>query len=147
MGELIRKHDKGIHVKTAGTTWLEEVIGLAMAGGDALALARTIYARAYERQEELCGPYATVIDIDPSNLPQPDEVNSWGSDKFADTLRHIPGPPDYNPGFRQLVHVGYKGAAELGEAFLELVRTHSNIVGEQVTANIYERHICRLFNI
>ena len=34
MGELIQKHGKGIHVKTAGTTWLEEVIGLAMAGGD-----------------------------------------------------------------------------------------------------------------
>ena len=30
------KHDKGMHIKTASTTWLEEVIGLALAGGDAL---------------------------------------------------------------------------------------------------------------
>ena len=40
MGELIRKYDKGIHVKTAGTTWLEEVIGLAMSGGEALEMAK-----------------------------------------------------------------------------------------------------------
>lgn len=31
--KAIRKFDAGIHVKTAGTTWLEEVIGLAQAGG------------------------------------------------------------------------------------------------------------------
>jgi len=30
--ELIDKHGAGIHVKTAGTTWLEELIGLAEAG-------------------------------------------------------------------------------------------------------------------
>ena len=29
MGRLIRKYDTGIHIKTAGTTWLEENIGLA----------------------------------------------------------------------------------------------------------------------
>ena len=33
MAKVIKKYDKGIHVKTAGTTWLEEVIGLALAGG------------------------------------------------------------------------------------------------------------------
>ena len=27
LAEIIAKYDKGIHVKTAGTTWLEEVIG------------------------------------------------------------------------------------------------------------------------
>ena len=63
MGELIKKYDKGIHVKTAGTTWLEEVIGLAMAGGEALQMSKNIYSRAYERRDELCGPYATVIEL------------------------------------------------------------------------------------
>ncbi len=147
MGELIRKHDKGIHVKTAGTTWLEEVIGLAMAGGDALVMAKQIYANAYTRQEELCGPYATVIDIDPDTLPVPSEVDTWDGQKFADTLRNIPGHPDYHPGFRQLIHVGYKVAAELGDKFLQMVANHSKVVGEQVTTNIYNRHICRLFNL
>ncbi len=147
MGELIQKYDKGIHVKTAGTTWLEEVIGLALAGGEALEMAKTIYRRAYNRQEELCGPYATVIDIDPSTLPLPSEVDRWKGEKFAGTLRHVPGHPDYHAGFRQLIHVGYKVAAEMDDAFLEMVRRHSDIVAEQVVTNIYDRHIKRLFNI
>ena len=145
MGELIRKHDKGIHVKTAGTTWLEEVIGLAMSGGDALRMAKNIYSQAYARQKELSGPYSTVIDIDPESLPHPEEVDHWSSDKFAGTLRHVPSHPDYHPGFRQLIHVGYKVAAEMGEEFLEMVRNHKDVVAEQVTTNIFERHIKRLF--
>jgi len=147
MGELIRKHDSGIHVKTAGTTWLEEVIGLAMAGGEALDMAKKIYASAYRRQEELCGPYAAVIDIDPGSLPHPDEVNRWDEEKFAGTLRHIPDHPDYHPGFRQLIHVGYKVAAEMGEDFLDMVRRHREVVGKQVTENIYDRHLKRLFDL
>ena len=145
--ELIQKYDKGIHVKTAGTTWLEEVIGLAMAGGEALQMARTIYSLAHKRQEELCGPYATVIDIDPAALPSPDDVNQWEGEKFANTLRHIPGHPDYHAGFRQLIHVGYKVAAEMGNDFLSMLRQNSHIVGEQVVTNIYDRHIRRLFGI
>ena len=145
MGELIKKYQKGIHIKTAGTTWLEEMIGLAMAGGEALQMAKDIYSSAYERQDELCGPYSTVIDIDPATLPLPEEVEQWDGEKFATTLRNIPGHPNYHPGFRQLIHVGYKVAAELGEAYLAMVRRHSGIVGEQVRTNIYERHILRLF--
>jgi len=145
MGELIRKYNAGIHVKTAGTTWLEEVIGLAMAGGEALQMAKNIYSRAYERQDELCGPYSTVIDIDPATLPKPEEVELWDGQKFASTLRHIPGHAAYHSGFRQLIHVAYKVAAELGEAYLAMVRSHHEIVGEQVRSNIYERHILRLF--
>lgn len=147
MGELIQKYGKGIHVKTAGTTWLEEVIGLSLAGGDALEMAKTIYSKAYCRQEELCGPYETVIDIDPATLPLPPDVDAWKGEKFAATLRHVPGHPDYHAGFRQLIHVGYKVASEMGDDFLGMVRQHSDIVAEQVMTNIYDRHIKRLFNI
>ena len=146
MGELIRKHDKGIHVKTAGTTWLEEIIGLALAGGDALAMAKNIYSKAYCRQEELCGPYETVIDIDPATLPLPPDVDAWDGKRFAAALRHEPGAPHYDAGFRQLLHVGYKVAAEMGDEFLNMVRQHGDIVAEQVGTNIYERHIKRLFS-
>ncbi len=146
MGELITRHNKGIHVKTAGTTWLEEVIGLAMSGGEALQMSREIYRRAHARREELCAPYATVIDIDPDTLPDPSEVDEWSGGKFANTLRHVPGHPDYHPGFRQLIHVGYKVAAEMGDAFLEMVRKNSEVVAQQVTTNIFDRHIQRLFN-
>src|SRR3954451_2668185 len=60
------KFGAGVHVKTAGTTWLEELIGLAEAGGEALALAREIYAYAIDHVDELTAPYASVIDIDGS---------------------------------------------------------------------------------
>jgi len=36
----MQKFSTGVHLKTAGTTWLEEVIGLAESGGDGLALAK-----------------------------------------------------------------------------------------------------------
>lgn len=147
IGELIQKHGKGIHIKTAGTTWLEEVTGLAQAGGEGLNLAKTIYRTAYARKEELCKPYASVIDINDSSLPLPDKVDKWDGKKFSDTLRHIPGHPDYNRDFRQLIHVGYKIAAELGEQYSDALKKYNDVIGKNVTENIYERHIKRLFKI
>lgn len=147
MAEVIAKYDKGLHLKTAGTTWLEEVIGLAVAGGEGLELAKKIYEYSYNRQEELCAPYADVIDIDGSKLPSVEEVNSWSSDKYADTLRHIPEHPDYNSNFRQLIHVAYKVAAEMGNEYTDMLVKFDNVVGSCVEENIYDRHLKRLFSI
>ncbi|MDX9846006.1 MAG: tagaturonate epimerase family protein [Tenuifilaceae bacterium] len=147
MGKLIRKYDKGIHVKTAGTTWLEEAIGLAMAGGDALQLVKDIYKGGLSRFEELCGPYSTVIDIDKNKLPTVDQVEEWSADTLANTLRHIPNHPEYNLNFRQLMHVSYKLAAEQGERYINLLKQHKDLVGQQVTENIFDRHIKRLFDL
>lgn len=147
MAEIIRKYDKGLHVKTAGTTWLEEVTGLAVAGGEALEVAKEIYAKALGRKEELCAPYADVIDIDDSRLPSAEEVASWDGVKFANTLRHIPGHPDYNPNFRQLIHVGYKVASEMESRYTNLLKQHKDIIGQCVEENIYDRHLRRLFNL
>lgn len=147
MAEVIAKYDKGLHLKTAGTTWLEEVIGLAVAGGEGLELAKKIYENSYNRQEELCAPYADVIDIDGSKLPSVEEVNSWSSDKYADTLRHIPEHPDYNSNFRQLIHVAYKVAAEMGNEYTDMLVKFDNVVGSCVEENIYDRHLKRLFSI
>jgi tagaturonate epimerase len=147
MAGIIKKYDKGIHVKTAGTTWLEEVIGLALAGGEALETAKSIYAIALGRKDELCAPYADVIDIDDSKLPSAAEVAGWSSEKFANTLRHIPGHPDYNPNLRQLIHVGYKVASEMGTTYTDLLKKHAEIVGSCVEENIYDRHLKRLFSL
>jgi hypothetical protein len=144
---IITLHGKGIHVKTAGTSWLEEVIGLALAGGEGLAAAKSIYTQALSRQEELCAPYADVIDIKQDQLPTAEEVNSWSSEKFANTLRHIPGHPDYNANLRQLIHVGYKIAAEMGEHYTNLLEAHSELIGSCVEENLYERHLKRLFKL
>lgn len=147
IGSVIRKHDKGIHLKTAGTTWLEEVIGLAEAGGPALDFVKDVYIKSLEKTDELCAPYADVIDIDVSALPSPDEVAGWNSRKFAASLRHIPGNPDFNPNMRQLIHVAYKMAALRMDEYFRLLDEHKDIVAECVFENIYNRHICRLFDI
>ena len=147
IGALIAKHDKGIHLKTAGTTWLEEVIGLATAGGEALGFVKELYMKALEKREELCAPYADVIDIGHSRLPSGEEVSGWNSSKFAGSLRHIQESPDYNSDMRQLIHVGYKLAADRMDEYFRLLDAHKDVVADCVFENIYHRHICRLFNL
>jgi len=147
IGRLIKKYDKGIHIKTAGTTWLEEVIGLALAGGKALDMVKRIYAGAISRFDELTAPYATVIDIRKENLPSPEAINAWSGLQLADALRHIPGHQAYNPDMRQLLHVAFKLAAQEGAEYLRLLEKHKELVGSQVTENIFDRHIKRIFFI
>ena len=135
----------GVHLKTAGTTWLEELIGLAEAGGDGLTLAREIYAYALAHCEELCGPYASVIDIDPRQLPSAEVVNAWSGPRLAAAIRHLPGHPDFNPHIRQLLHVSFKVAAGQGRRYTDLLVANREVVGRQVTENLYERHLRPLF--
>lgn len=144
---LTKKHDKGVHLKTAGTTWLEEIIGLAETGDQALNFVKEIYIKSLEKIEELCAPYSDVIDIDSGKLPSAVDVSEWTGKKFAESLRHDPDNPDYNPNMRQLVHVSYKLAAMRFEEFAYFLGKHMDIVGECVFENIYNRHICRLFDI
>ncbi len=145
MRRALRKFDAGIHVKTAGTTWLEELIGLAEAGGDGLALAKEVYREAHARSNEMCAPYTAVIDIHPDLLPSPSRVDCMSGPEYAATLRHDKTNPAYNPHFRQLLHVGFKVAAEMGDRFLDVLRHHADVVGRNVTDNLYERHIRPLF--
>jgi tagaturonate epimerase len=147
IGSIIRKYDKGIHIKTAGTTWLEEVIGLAESGGEALIFVKDIYAKSLDKIEELCAPYADVIDIKISALPSKKTISEWDSKKFAASLRNVPGNIDYNPNMRQLVHVAYKLAALRMEEYFRLLDKNEKTVSDCVYENIYERHICRLFKI
>lgn len=135
----------GLHLKTAGTTWLEELVGLAEAGGEGLAMAKDIYASALDHVEELCAPYASVIDVDRSKLPAETAVRAWRGEQFANALRHLPGHPEFNPHFRQLLHVSFKLAAKKGKSYLDLLKAHQNIVGKNVTENIFERHMKPLF--
>ena len=135
----------GVHLKTAGTTWLEEIIGLAEAGGSGLEIAKEVYAEAFAHADELCAPYATVINIDPAALPSPDEVNGWTSEQFTDALRHDQSNSAYNQSFRQLLHVGFKVAAKLGPKYLEALEANEEVVAKNVTTNLFERHIKPVF--
>lgn len=143
--KLVEKHEAGLHVKTAGTTWLEEVIGLVEAGGEGLDIAKEIYVKACERFEELTAPYATVIDIDADRLPPSSVVIGWSSQEYVQALRHVQSDPQYNPHFRQLIHVGYKVAAEMGERYLDALKANESIIARNVTTNLWERHIRAIF--
>jgi hypothetical protein len=141
----IQHMDAGVHLKTAGTTWLEEVIGLAASGGAGLEFAKEIYRESYLRRSELCKPYLAVIDIDEEQLPPPAEVASWGSKEFVCALQHDPLCKEYNSHLRQLIHVGFKVAAEMKLRFTELLGECRAAIEENVTRNLYERHIRPLF--
>jgi hypothetical protein len=145
IGKLVRKHNSGLHLKTAGTTWLEEVIGLAKSGGKGLNMAKRIYSEAFGRIDELTKPYASVVEIDLAQLPNPEEVNNWNSKQYVDVLQHDLSNKNYNLSFRQLIHVGYKVAAEAGDEFRNLLYENKEIIGECVSRNILERHINRIF--
>ena len=141
----IKRHEAGVHVKTAGTTWLEEIIGLAEAGGPGLALAKEIYAETVTHRDELCSPYASVLDIDRAKLPEAATVAKWTGLQFAAAVRHDSTCKDFNPHIRQLLHVGYKLAAHKSERYLGLVRDHSGVISSGVTFNLFNRHVKPIF--
>lgn len=142
---VLRRHDAGVHLKTAGTTWLEELLGLAEAGGEGLVLAKEIYAEALAHIDELCAPYASVIDIRRENLPSAEVVAKWSSEQYIEALRHDPKCPRFNPDLRQLLHVGYKMAAKKGDHYLKTVQDNNEIIAKNVTENLFARHIRPLF--
>lgn len=143
--QALTRWDAGLHLKTAGTTWLEEVIGLAEAGGEGLALAKEFYQEAREQVEELCAPYATVIEIDRNQLPAAAAVAAWTSEQYVAALRHDPKCADFNPHLRQLLHVSYKLAALQGDRFRHLLEACETTIARNVTANLWERHIKPVF--
>ena len=145
INRALKKHGCGVHVKTAGTTWLEEVIGLAEHGGEGLQLAKEIYAGALAHIDELCAPYATVIDINRAKLPMAVEVTSWTSDQYVRALRHNQADPLFNVSLRQLLHVGFKIAAKMGPRYLKLLEECKTSVARNVTGNLFDRHIKPLF--
>ena len=141
----LQKFGAGVHVKTAGTTWLEELIGLAEAGGPGLDLAKQVYAKAFENRDALCEPYAAVIDIDYARLPDPEVVDGWSSEQYTSALRHDQENPGFNPDLRQLLHVGFKVAAKMGDKYLKMLDTCEASISRNVTENLFERHIKPLF--
>jgi len=145
MHRIARGLSTGFHLKTAGTTWLEEVAGLAAAGGEGLAVAREIYAESFGRIDEMMVPYRSVVSIDRTNLPDPHLVASWSSEEFVDALRHNPSSGRFNRDLRQLVHIGFRVAAEMGERFTGLLAECREIIEPYVTENLLKNHIEPLF--
>ena len=145
MRRALQQFGAGVHLKTAGTTWLEELIGLAEAGGHGLRLAQEIYGKAYACRAALCEPYAAVIDIREDRLPLPHEVCQWTAEQYTSALRHDQSNPAFNPDFRQLLHVGFKIAAHLGDRYVNMLVACRDSISRNVTYNLFERHIRPLF--
>lgn len=141
----MQRFNVGVHLKTAGTTWLEELIGLAEAGGEGLVLAKEVYAEALAHTDELCAPYAAVIDIDAAKLPSVNTVSRWTSEQYTAALRHAEDNPAYNPSLRQLLHVGFKVAAKMGSRYRDLLDAHEMVIAKNVITNLYDRHITPVF--
>lgn len=142
---LITKHETGLHLKTAGTTWLEELAGLAQSGGGGLLIAKEIYTRSLPRAEELIAPYKPVVDIDISRLPSIAEVSAWTSQEFVSRIEHNQACENYNPRLRQFFHVSFKIAAEMGNRFTAALEGNAEAIGGRVRANLLENHIKPLF--
>ncbi|HYA48370.1 MAG TPA: tagaturonate epimerase family protein [Burkholderiales bacterium] len=145
MHRVITARDAGLHLKTAGTTWLEEVAGLAASGGEGLRLAKEIYTAACDRFDELVRPYLAVTAIDRDALPSTKRVSVWDSQEFVGALEHEPSGERFNRNFRQLLHISYPIAAEMGERFTDLLESLRGEVEARVTANLLRRHIGPLF--
>ncbi len=56
-------------------------------------------------------------------------------------LRHDRSNPAYNAHLRQLLHVGYKVAAKLGDRYLRQLEECEESVARNVTGNLFERHL------
>jgi len=145
INKVLKKFDAGLHLKTAGTTWLEELMGLAGAGGEGLSIAKRIYSGAFERFEELCMPYAKVVEIDKIRLPAFSIVDSWSSDDFVKAVRHDLDCKQYDKSVRQLLHLAYKIAAEMKGEFTGALEEYEKYISPCVTENLYKRHIRPLF--
>jgi len=145
MHRAIRSMGTGLHLKTAGTTWLEELAGIAACGAGGLDFAKEIYIESYRRCEDLCKPYRAVINIDRERLPTPAQVAAWSAEEFVAALRHDMESRKCNLHLRQLLHVGFKVAAEKGPRFAERVREARSVIEENVTSNLYDKHIVPLF--
>ncbi len=145
MHKALKQADAGLHLKTAGTTWLEEVIGLAAAGGDALAFVKALYREALGRYDEMAGPYRTVIAIDRKALPTPEQVDAMSAQDYVQTLEHDQACPRFNIHFRQLVHISFRIAGERRAQYLPLLQAHRPSVEACVGRNILQRHIQPLF--
>jgi tagaturonate epimerase len=145
MHRAIKQADAGIHLKTAGTTWLEEVIGLAASGGEGLAFVKALYHEAYGRYDEMAKPYLTVIAIDRQALPTPTEVDAWSAEQYVEALEHNQACKRFNINFRQMVHISFRLASDKRSQYLALLAANRASIETYVTNNILKRHIEPLF--
>ena len=86
-----------------------------------------------------------MIDIDADRLPSAETVNDWNGDQYANALRHVQDHQEFNQHFRQLLDIAFKLAAKEGIRYTDLLKFNWEVVGRNVTENLYNRHLKRIF--
>ena len=61
------------------------------------------------------------------------------------TARYDVWCPDYNRHFRQFMHVSFKIAAQLGSTYLDALAANEAIISQNVTGNLFFRHLQPIF--
>ncbi|HHE55220.1 MAG TPA: hypothetical protein ENL21_05515, partial [Caldithrix abyssi] len=145
LNRLLNQFQTGLHLKTAGTTWLEELIGLCEGGAAGLQFVKSLYRSAIAQMDQLLQPYAAIVRIDRQNLPLPDELDNWNAEQLVRSLRHNQSDSLFNKDLRQLFHISYGLAAQYGNTFYELLETYRSEIERNVTENLFDRHIKPLF--
>jgi hypothetical protein len=72
-------------------------------------------------------------------------VSGWTSEQYVSALTHDQSNPNYNANVRQLLHVGFKIAAQMGDRYLDALKGNHEVISECVTHNLLERHMKPLF--
>ncbi len=136
----------GLHVKTAGTTWLEEVIGLAEAGRRRTRPGQRDLRQGAGKARALCAPVRRRDrHRSRASSHHADTVKGWSAEQFVSALRHDPRCPGFNAHLRQLIHVGYKIAAQMGDRYLKMLEACEPNITKNVTENLLDRHLKPLF--
>ena len=86
-------------------------------------------------------PYAAVIDIDPAKLPAAGDGRRLVGGAICRRTAARSDCPAFNPHLRQLIHVGYKIAAQMGEHYLQILEKCEPAISRNVTENLYDRHL------
>ncbi len=66
-------------------------------------------------------------------------------EQYACALRHDQKNPLFNPHLRQLLHVGYKIAAKMGDRYIDMLVACEPSIARNVTENLYKRHLEPVF--
>lgn len=72
-------------------------------------------------------------------------MRQWTSEQYTAALRHVAGAAAFNRSFRQLLHVGFKVAAHMGQRYHDLIEANEDVIARNVTENLYDRHIAPVF--
>ena len=81
----------------------------------------------------------------PRNCPRPRRWPAGAATSTPTRCATCRSTTEFNQHFRQLLHIAFKLAAKEGVRYTDLLKANAEVVGKNVTENLYDRHFKRLF--